>query len=518
MKKVFAALLAMTLVLSALVIVPAAAEPTNVERELEYIDEKPVIDGEIEDGEYGLFPVDAWSYGDEFDEEEPIFVTEGNYAITDDELSIEFYAAWDEENLYMAWKVYTKYDSRLPFDKDNGFMYEYCCVQFIMTVGAPNNTETKYQTAEWSGDYFEVGMCQRDDGNNYKICWSAPASVGSLADSNWEYAGSRDNDELVTVYECRLPWSKTGVQNIGDGAQFGLNWAVGAQENYNDTMGLVEYVDGILHGKNADNAAVFTLTGFGGGTVDIDPNKKGPGDLPQGVSGTEIDINLLNAGVTDGAKVLVTDVANVNNYNPKWATTFLLRPTSDVADVDGHYVIVDAVQGSGSDIAFNVEVKDGDIALIAHSSGEGYPGHEDRMALAELTVGEAQVYIFGYETVDGAVDTAYTNPSVVIIPAEQYVEVPNDDPSQGGDDESSETPSEDESSEVEDESSAPADESTEATESTTESTATTESTTESTDDGAEDEGGNTTMIIIIVVVAVVVIGGVVAFIVVKKKK
>ena len=419
MKKSFAALLALVLAFTVFTVVPSAAG-TNPEYELAFTDDAPIVDGEISSREYGA-PLVSWVLSD--GEEDGIVLA--NYEIKDDpDLSIDFYATWTETDLYLAWKVHTKYDVRIPETEEDGWMYEYCCVQFILTPGAPDNSVKKYQTAEWSGDYLEVGLTMRDDGLSYKVCWSQPASAGSaLQVSDWEFAGSRDESKQISVYECRLPLNKTGIETKGDGAQFGLTWAVGAQEHYdNVTKGLVEWQDAIIGGKNADNAAIMTMAGSGEDKQEVEVgvvsrDKCPHGDLPDGLEESLMQITLVGQPVTAEQTTLIVDPANINKYNPKYAHTLLLRPAGDLNGLEGYYTVVEGVTGSGEDISFTSEVKDGDIAVILHTDSSDSTSNQAQAVALAKTLTEGQlVYLHGVGTKDGGLIFLYNNAQLAVVP------------------------------------------------------------------------------------------------------
>ena len=418
MKKTFAALLALVLAFTVFTVVPSAAG-TNPEYELKFTDKAPIVDGDISSKEYGS-PLISWTVSD--GEEDGIKLD--LYEIKDDpDLSIDFYATWTETDLYLAWKVHTKYDFRVPDGIEDGYMYEYCCVQFILTPGAPDNSTKKYQTSEWSGDYLEVGLTMRDDGLSYKVCWSQPVAAGNaLQTSDWEFAGSRDNDKEISIYECRLPLNKTGIEVKGDGAQFGLTWAVGAQENYEKvTKGLIEWQDAIVGGKAADNSAIMTMTGSGEDKQEVEVgvvsrDKCPHGDLPDGLEESLMQITLLGQPVTAEQTTLILDPANINNYNPKYAHTLLLRPAGELKGMEGYYTVVEGVTGSGGDIAFTSEVKDGDIAVILHTDSSDSSSNQTKaVELAKTLTAGQLVYLHGVEKKDGGLAFLYNNAQLVAV-------------------------------------------------------------------------------------------------------
>ena len=240
--------------------------------------EVPEIDGVIEKGEYPEKAlIDSWKLSDGPGED--TFFPD-NYQVTDDQdLEIKFYALHDMEYLYLTWEVHTRYESYPPWDIETGWWYEYCGIQMMITLGVPDHTEIQFQTQEWDGDYYEIGLARLDDGRSTVYCWEAPGKHENLENTvrDWDIAIDRDDAAGVTVYECKLPLEELGIEYSGTfGAEFGLNFGVTAQEHWDIAPGMVEWRDGIFYGKNADNACVMALTseyadGSGGGTITICP-------------------------------------------------------------------------------------------------------------------------------------------------------------------------------------------------------------------------------------------------------
>lgn len=502
--KTFALLLAMLLVCCTLAIAPAAAG-TNAEYDISYSKKAPTIDGEISPNEYGRYSIVSWT----LDDGDAEGFNKNLYQLTDDpNLAIDFYATWTNDDLYLAWKVTTKYDFRLPQDKTDNYMYENCCVQFIITPGAPDNSVKKYQTSEWAGDYLEIGICLRDDGESYKCCWSQPVAANNgLTLSDWEATARRDGE--TTVYECRIPWGKSGIESKGDNAKFGLTFGVGVQEDYNKTPGMIEWQDAILGGKNADNCAVMTLSGSGNGQqgVDIDVNSKDKapvGELPDGLEEGLLTIDLFDGSITEGKSSIIFDASTVAQYNAKYAIAILLRP-EDASKLDGYYTVVETIKGSGSDPVFS-DIQKGDICLLVHADQTSTAEATARYnAAAEVTV-DQRCYLHGFEkSSDGKVSWKYKNAQLVPIGSSS-----GDVSGDVSDEVSSET-----SSEVSEESSAePVSEASSEASSKTEST----KTPVSSEAPAEDGGLSTATIVIIVIVCVVVVAAVVAAIIIMRKK
>ena len=411
MKKIFSALLALTLAVTAFALMPTEYEGTNVQRELMRENAPPVADGYISDGEYGHYPIEAWSYGDYLYGDEDIFYTgDPSYAIEDDQLGVAFFATWDDNNLYLAWKIYTKYDSRVPYD-DNEHIADYCCLQLMITPGAPNNGEVRYQTNPWGGNYFEAAIALDGEGYTQWTCWTVPEGWNYY---DWVVIAHRSETEQATVYECSIPWENMGIYAPGTGTQFGLNFGVCAQENANYVPGMVEYVDGIFGTKNADNAVCFTL-------LDNDDVNLEEGQ-PE-VYGETVKLDQLNTTLQNGKSLLVTNPEDVNRYFPGEGIVALMRPLSDVGDLDGHYRVMEVVWGAGGNVVFETPLERGDVAVIASSSGEGSPGEAAVELLASLLPGESQLYLFGYCTADGVAQKVYSNSCVVLLTEDQYIDV-----------------------------------------------------------------------------------------------
>ncbi len=419
-RRVFSTLLALLLSLSALAVVPSAApakEP-NATYDVPFAEESPVIDGDVSVKEYGSPMVD-WLVADGAVDG----IVLSDYLIEDDaDLEIEFYSVWTDTDLYLAWKVHTKYDYRIPDGIADNNMFNYCCVQFILTPGAPDNSKKVYQTAEWSGDYLEIGMCQRSDGLSYKVCWSQPTAAGNALKLNdWEFAGSRDDDKEITTYECRLPLDKTGIEAKGDGAQFGLTWAVGAQEDYTKTKGLIEWQDAIISGKNADNAAVMTMTGSGEGQQNVElgvaSREKMPhGDLPDGLEESLLQITLLDHPSASEQITLLSSPDKVNEYNPNYSQTLLLRPEEDDGELEGYYTLLESINGSGSAVTFQETPQKGDLVLLVHSDDTaGSTDAGKARALAkDLAVGQ-RFYLHGVEWKNDSLSFKYNNAQLAVV-------------------------------------------------------------------------------------------------------
>lgn len=495
MKKILAFLL-VALTVAALFVVPAsAADDKNYKVTVPGVKKgqaSPVPDGVVKAGEYvSKTPIHSFSANrSQFNTEHDEY---GDW-------DVDFYTCWDADNLYLAWVVHSDIQVGMPSDKLSaagglGNMWEYSCVQFILTPGAPDGTPGKYQTSQWSGNYLECGLTLVDNKEVGKIAWSAPVGLQKMDVNDWDGAIKRDDAAKTTTYEVRIPWKATGVQVKGDNAQFGLTYAASAQEQYTSVKkGMLEWQDGILGGKNADNAAVMTLEPIGYEQtviVPVDPVLK-EGEVPAEVKdATCITLDGLNKAITGEKAYLITKPTkeNIASYNTKYALGMLLEPVEGKANT---YKLVEKVQGAAADkevIEFTTDIKDGMILALIHSDGQK-EGAARRDTAAGVEVG-SELYLFGVDVAKG--EQLYSNAALYVTSATVV------------DDSSAEESSKEESSKPE---SKP--------ESKTESSKVESTPASST---AEEEGGlSTAAIVLIVIGAVIIIGAVVAVIIVKKKK
>ncbi len=507
MKKLLAFLLVATMIV-AMFAIPAAAEDTvNYEEEFKFVKKAPKVDGKVAKGEYGTLPVHTYP-----EDKEQFVATEHNqYAESD--WDFEFYGAWDADYLYLAWVLNTENHVGIPEinheegdkadelfnEEDYGYMWMYSCVQFIFTPGAPAKGETLYQSAQYSGDYLEVGLALTAENNPIRACWSTPVAASALDPNDWDAAIVRDDAAKTTTYEVRIPWGKSGINQVGDGAQFGFTYAVAAQE-YNTKPGMIEWQNGVLTAKDADSAAVITLTGNKEIEVsDIVPEQtKTEGTVPDAAKdAVQIVIDGVNTAISGEKAYLYTDPSKVSENNNGWATSILLKP---VDGEEGVYEVVETKTGSGAAFSFDSEIADDMLAISVHSDGQGV-GKDRAEAAKALGVG-TKLGLFGVDLEKA--DTTYTNAMLYVIGGASTGDTSEDVSSDVSADESTDAS-------VEESSEASVEEST--------ATSTEESTATSTDTSApvvdEEEGS---LLWLWIVIGVVVVAGVVVAVVVLKKK
>lgn len=401
MKKIIAFLLAAALC-CAMFILPGMAAGDNEKVDIKYATKAPTVDGKVSSGEY----VSALPTHDYSATSTEIASYQEHNKLTD--LHYEFYICWTETDLYMAWKVYSSTFGALPeqYYTETGNMWMYSCVQFILTPGAPDNTKATYQTAQWSGNYLEVGLALREDGESCKVAWSKPAGAEALTVDDWDAAIIRDEANKVTTYEVRLPWNKTGVQAIGNEAQFGLTYAVAGQEDYNVTPGMLEWPNAILGGKNADNAGIMTLTGHKEmeiTSIEVEPGLV-DGTLPTDyVAGTSValTIDAVDTSVGGNTSRVFTDPSKIADKSTAWSQVLLLAP---VEGKDGVYSVVENIAGDGTGIKFSSEITTGMIALAFHANdiADGSEQAARKIAASGIAVG-TELKLFGIDLTENKV-------------------------------------------------------------------------------------------------------------------
>lgn len=516
MKKILTFLLVASMLI-AMFVVPSAAETVNVEITVEDTKTAPKIDGKVGKKEYGL-PIRTYS-----DYKEEFVGDDDHNEYEDDEWDFDFYMTWDADNLYFAWVVKSEVHKAMPkatfgdnydiisdvWPEDGsmfGHMWWHSCIQFILAPGAPKYGETTYGA---NLNFLEIGFCQMEDGDVGRMAWYYPTGVSKedVSLNDWNAAVERDEAAKTTTYEISIPWHMSGIPEKGDGAQFGLTFAVAAQENYGTKKGMIEWCNGVLgypNGKQPDKGAVITLKSKDIGKEDTGSQTIGEGKLPdEAKDKIQLSINSVNKSIESERSAIITDVSKVADYNLKYSYNMLLKP---VEGKDNTYTIVEGMQGDGSDPVFASEIEDGMIVAAFHSDGgEGAAGADRKAAAAALGIG-TEVVLWGVDVKNGKQE--YSNSTLYVTNAVEGGDVSGDvsgEESSEVIDESSEAVSEEESSEAVSETESKAD------------TSAATSTDASTGDKADEEGGLGVWLWVIIGVAVVAVAAVVV-IVLKKKK
>ena len=341
----FAALFAVSPAVAAQSGVPTA----NARVGSAYTDFAPVADGVVSAGEYGA-PVVSYRPGD---------IGSGVIAALDDygDWGFDFYTVWDENALYLAWEVFSDVFAPIPDSVVNayggglGHMWEYSCVQCMVTPGAPALGSTAYQAEPFRGNYYEAGICLRENGSTAFTEWCLPENVFSSGTASGK--ALHDSEKGVAVYELRLPWSSLGCEVVGNGIKIGLAFAVAAQDDFNVKRGMLEWQDAILDGKSVDSAAVLTLSG------DPSPYKPQP-----------LWLTHYNDPSVEGAGVIFTEADTAGD----WWNHAAFAPVEGEENV---FEIVEICSGTDGH-AYRLEVPEGGF-VYAVNVGNNWPALTEGM-------------------------------------------------------------------------------------------------------------------------------------------
>ncbi|MBP5154959.1 MAG: hypothetical protein J6252_00050, partial [Clostridia bacterium] len=403
MKKILAFILVSVMIVAAFA-VTSSADKVNENITVQYANVAPNIDGVVEPGEWGKAIVEyRHEYKDDFD---GVLHDHDKY----DDWDFDFYAGWDDEYLYLAWIAYSDVHAGLPVEvkeaSGSGWMWEFSCVQFILTREAPKNGVTNFQAGgEYSGNYMECGITLMDDGETEKVIWAKFKGGEAITANDWDALVTRDDVKKETHYEVRLPWKASGVPVVGNDKQLGITFAVAAQEIYgtdvpnykigNVKPGMLEWQDGILGGKNADAAGVITLAGAPEGHVDVSVEPGIPeGTLPADFTeeSVKLTIESVNTSIQADQSTLITDPSKHTDYNTTYTGLLLLAP---VEGEENTYYIVESLSGStGEPLAFESEITDGMIAAAFHGDGTESEAAQRKATALGLEPG-TKLHLFG---------------------------------------------------------------------------------------------------------------------------
>lgn len=260
MKKVISFMICACL-LCGISLIPVSSAPENTQVTVNMATVPPTVDGIVNSDEYGkkIHSVD-YSTNE--------FISQYDL---DKDIDADFYMAYNENDLYMAWVVRT--DGHWPIDlttdynddgtvndADLGYMSNFSCIQFMICTGAPDKDMQVYQTGAWAGDYLEAGLSIQNDNTGSEIIWCKPTDGQSFTIDNLDFSGRRNDTANTTTYEVKIPLDALGMTNIGEGTQFGLSYAIGDQEDFRVSENMAEWQDAMLGGKNMDAGAVITLS------------------------------------------------------------------------------------------------------------------------------------------------------------------------------------------------------------------------------------------------------------------
>ncbi len=387
---------------------------------------------------------------------------------------------------------------------------EYTCnadgsVTFTVTgAGASVNVVYAEGATVWAGDAFNVRE------GAYVVFDYGSADGATLGQSTQAHYTRKDKEANGTVADLWLTSMQTMTNyQKASGEGYGI-WSLGDylvtekgdagifEDNMHRFTSLELYIEGPV-------GSSVTVYRFYVGTADsveglgsVRPEAKEPeaSEPEESEPAVEIEIpegavNLgrvpVNTSIVAGSTTVVSDPSIIHNYNVKWTSCALLRPT----ETEGEYSVVAVQWLNGDDTFLFADAEDGDIVLSVHGDETVAGSQDNRNALDTLVAGDI-VTLIGY---DFEMLTAADDAVVFFVP--NTAEQPDD------------------SSEPADESdpadeSEPADESVPADESAP--------VVDNSEAAGEEDGGNTGLIIGIVAAVVAVVAIVVVIVIVKKKK
>lgn len=389
---------------------------------------------------------------------------------------------------------------------------EYTCnadgsVTFTVTgAGASVNIVYVEGATVWAGDAFNA-----KEGAYFVVDYGS-ADGATLGQSTQAHYTRKDKEANGTVADLWLT-SMEGADYAqyqkakGDGY---VIWDIGTYISSSDSKvfddGMHRFTSLELYIEGPVGSSV-TVYRFYVGTADavegigsVRPEAKEPEESDESeppaiaVEIPEGAVNLgkvpVNTSIVAGSTTVVSDPSIMHNYNVKWTSCALLRPT----ETEGEYSVVAVQWLNGDDSFLFADAQDGDIVLSVHGDETVAGSQDNRNALDTLVAGDI-VTVIGY---DFEMLTAADDAVVFFVP-NTGAEQPDD------------------SSEPADEST-PADESAPAADDKSDADTSAPATNNSDDASDKEEGGNTGLIIGIVAAVVAVVAIVVVIIIVKKKK
>ena len=388
---------------------------------------------------------------------------------------------------------------------------EYTCnadgsVTFTVTgAGASVNVVYAEGATVWAGDAFNVRE------GAYVVFDYGSADGATLGQSTQAHYTRKDKEANGTVADLWLTSMQTMTNyQKASGEGYGI-WSLGDylvtekgdagifEDNMHRFTSLELYIEGPV-------GSSVTVYRFYVGTADsveglgsVRPEAKEPEESVPEESEPAVEIEIpegavnlgrvpVNTSIVAGSTTVVSDPSIIHNYNVKWTSCALLRPT----ETENEYSVVAVQWLNGDDTFLFADAQDGDIVLSVHGDETVAGSQDNRNALDTLVAGDI-VTLIGY---DFEKLTAADDAVVFFVP--NTAEQPDDssEPSDESDPVDESEPADDESK--------PADESTPVV--------------DNSEAAGEEDGGNTGLIIGIVAAVVAVVAIVVVIVIVKKKK
>lgn len=203
-----------------------------------YAEQKPVIDGKLDESLWSNCAVVTLSEREQFTDE--ITLT-GDYGGVND-ISAEIRLMWDEEMLYLGVVVTDDvHNQKGP----SGSLWKYDSIQLGASYDPKNELE--------STDFFEIALGMLNDGTTQIQQYANGIAVnGNNSDITAKIV--RDEGQKTTTYEAAFPWSLVSSNRL-DAAQADTELKLSILINDADSAtrkGYYEFGSGIANGKNSN--------------------------------------------------------------------------------------------------------------------------------------------------------------------------------------------------------------------------------------------------------------------------
>ena len=214
-----------------------------------YADNKPVIDGRIDDGEWNFQTLMQTSTLDKVVYSQNWTGKQWQGA---DDQSAKAYAMWDEENVYLCWDVT---DDVFSQDYEDFYIWQGDSVQFGVYMG---NNDEYIVLGESNTAFTEIGIAMTKSGPQlyrFSAQDSAKHKTGLLSEA--EYV-----DDTRTIYELAIPWDSLLPDGLipKPNSRLGFSFLV----NDNDGQGrrgAILFAGGIFFNKDTTQFTYINLIG-----------------------------------------------------------------------------------------------------------------------------------------------------------------------------------------------------------------------------------------------------------------
>ena len=240
------------------------AKIINPQVDIYKITTAPKRDGVVNPGEYGDKIHTTYEAGKEGE-------FDYNYNYFKD-VDADFYACWDDKNLYLAWVVRTDHHKN---EENSQNLWVWNCVQFEVCDRDPRDdgrVVLSLGCAPGTGSQAGKNMKQLyTSGTQNHDTFFRPAM--------WQFTGKRDDAAKTTTYEVSIPWTTintvsingyplfdtdtTGFAALGgkakEGTVLGLSYVI------NDTTGIIQKDEPLFEGERDpeyDEDEMETYVGF----------------------------------------------------------------------------------------------------------------------------------------------------------------------------------------------------------------------------------------------------------------